>query len=95
MPEFKTLAGFFTRTQLFSDMKYRVNKNSPLQEQLKQRILKSVHLSPEDVDTERGLTIWTTIETLVGDTLLSRRNSVLHGVKLKLRSKCFGCLLWG
>ena len=69
MPEFKTLAGFFTRTQLFSDMKYRANKGSILQEDLKQRILKSVHLNPEDVGTERGVTIWTTIEALVGVTL--------------------------
>ena len=88
-----TLTSHYARTQLFSTLKYKVTKRHPLNALIKGKILMHVGFAEEDVETKQGNAVWDKLEGVVTDALLSRRNSVQHGVKLKVKSECNGCFV--
>ena len=89
MRDYRMFVSHFTRTQLFPMLKYKAPKSNKITRVLKRSILEKVGLTEQDVE-KNG--IWQELDGVFTDTLLSRRNSVQHGVKQKVKSECFGCL---
>ena len=88
--EYRNMVSYYTRTRLFPELKYKAPKSNKITRVLKRSILEQVGLTEQDVE-KNG--IWQELDGVFTDTLLSRRNSVQHGVKQKVKSECFGCFV--